>query len=79
MKDLLKFILDNITKPDQFSIEESEENGKVTLLVNAAPQYLGLIIGKGGNTVKAIQTILRVRGRIENKFVQISVAKSKSD
>lgn len=75
MKELLSFILEEITGGNNFSIEESEvEAGKIVLEVKADPAVMGLIIGKGGNTIKAITTVLRVKGRIEQKFVNINVS-----
>jgi uncharacterized protein len=73
MKELLNFILQKITGKDDFEITESEEEGKITLEVQILPEDMGLVIGKGGNTIKAIQTLLRVKGRIENKFVDLNV------
>jgi len=74
MTDLLKFILEEITGSKDFDISETEEEGRVIIEVKADPANMGLIIGKGGNTIKAIQTLLRVRGRVENKMVSLSVS-----
>ena len=77
MKDLLNFILSETTGQD-CQVEETEENSHVILNVKADPEILGLIIGKGGQTIKAIQTLLRVRGRIENKSVFVNVGEKTS-
>ena len=76
MKDLLTFILEGILGKREFEITETEEEGsdRVILSIQAQPEDLGLIIGKGGNTIKAIQTILRVRGRVEDKLVDVTVS-----
>ncbi len=74
MKDLLAYILEGITGQAETEIEEIEENSHLTLKVSADPAILGLIIGKGGQTIKAIQTLLRVRGRIDGKSVFVSVS-----
>jgi len=73
MKELLTLILEGILGKKDFDIEESEENSQVNLKVKADKDDIGLIIGKGGNTIKAISTILRVRARIENKMVNLTV------
>lgn len=73
MRDLLEFILEGIVDKEKFSIEESEEDGKVTLKVIADSDITGLIIGKEGKTVKAIQNLLRVRARLENKSIFLNI------
>ena len=73
MKELLEYILKNILEGKSFEVEESEED-RTILKVKASKDDIGLIIGKGGNTVKAIQTLLRVRGRIDNKLVNLTVS-----
>lgn len=72
MKDLLTYILKNITDKE-FEIEEKEEDGKVAFEVSADPEDIGLIIGKGGQTIKAIQLVLKVKAKLENKFVVVNV------
>jgi uncharacterized protein len=76
MKDLLTYILSGILGETDFVINETETEGQVELEIKAKKESMGLIIGKGGNTIKAIQTLLRVRGRIDNKLVHVSVSES---
>lgn len=74
MKDLLKFLLEELTGKTDFLIEESEEPGRIILNVKADSDIMGLIIGKGGKTIKAIQGILRIKGSLEKKSVYLSVS-----
>ena len=73
MKELLTYLIKEITGEDDFTIEEIQENNHLSLNVFANPSILGLIIGKNGSTIKAIQTIARVKGRLENKSVFVNV------
>lgn len=76
MKKLLNYILETITGKTNFEIEEklSEEDNQITYDVKADDDVLGLIIGRNGRTIKAIQDILRVKARLENKSVWINVS-----
>lgn len=78
MKELLNFILEEITEKDSFSIEETDEGNTVRLKIIAKPENLGLIIGKNGITIKSIQNILRVKGRLEGKLVFVDVEEKSS-
>lgn len=73
MRDLLKFILEGILGNTNFEIKEKEESGTDILEVSVSPDEAGLVIGKGGQTIKSIQNIVRVRARKENKSVFVKV------
>lgn len=74
MEDLLKYIITGITGHDTFKVESEEDSdGRVQLTVIANKEDMGLIIGKGGNTIKSIQNILRIRGTIDKKYVHLTV------
>lgn len=73
MKDLLTFLVKKITNSSDFSVDESEESGRIILKVTSDPSIIGLIIGKSGRTIKNIRKILSVRAVLEGKAVAISV------
>ncbi len=73
MRDLLNFILIGILGKENFEVKEKEDNGVVILEIQAKPDNVGLLIGKGGQTIKSIQNIVRVRARKENKSVFVKV------
>lgn len=73
MEDLLSFIVENILKTTDFEIEDIEDDGKIHLTLKIPEDKMGLLIGKDGNTVKAIQNLLRVKARLENKLVYLNV------
>jgi len=72
MKELLEFIVKNIIGED-FEIVEEDEDGRVDFLLKVPSDKAGLIIGKGGNTIKAIQDILRIKATLAKKYVNIKV------
>jgi uncharacterized protein len=74
MKDLLTFLIKNITGSTDFTVDETKEEGKVSFFVKANPEVVGLIIGKEGKTIKNIRRIVSVRATLEDKVINISVA-----
>ncbi|MEK7617280.1 MAG: KH domain-containing protein [Patescibacteria group bacterium] len=74
MKDLLEFIVTNlVTKPDAVGIDEQRGDGTVDLMLEVDPSDMGLIIGKGGQTIRAIRKLLTVRAIAENVRVNLTL------
>ncbi len=74
MRDLLDFLIKGITGNKDFEIEESQDADRSNFEIKIDPSFFGLIIGKGGRTIKAIRNLLKVRATIEKKGVNVSVA-----
>ncbi len=72
MKDLLNYIVTSlVTKPDAVSIDEQASDGNVDLILTVDPTDMGLIIGKGGQTIRSIRKLLTVRAIAENVRVNM--------
>lgn len=78
MKKFIKYLVEETTGIKDANIEETEEDDKLTLTINVSPELIGLVIGKGGKTIKAIQSLARVRGKLEKKIVFVNVSESAS-
>lgn len=75
MKDLLNFIVTSlVTKPDAVKIDEQRQNGAVDLNLTVDPADMGIIIGKSGQTIRAIRKLLTVRAIAENVRVNLQLA-----
>ena len=74
MKDLLNFIATSlVTKLEAVSIDEQTEGGNVNLTLTVDPTDMGLIIGKNGQTIRAIRKLLTVRAIAENVRVNLQL------
>lgn len=79
MKDLLNYIVTNlVTKPEAVNIDEQEEAGNVNLTLTVDPSDMGLIIGKSGQTIRAIRKLLTVRAIAENVRVNMQLVEPAS-
>lgn len=77
MKKLLTYILDGLIGKDNFKVEEeSSDEGHVNYEVKVNPEFIGLIIGKEGRTIKAIRSLLKVKAILEKKAVTIDVVEA---
>lgn len=62
-KKFLEVILAEITEfPDQVKIDTRSDDMGVLLTVSLAQEDMGKVIGRAGQTAKAIRTLLRVVG-----------------
>lgn len=63
MKQLLTYLVQIIVdKKGQFEIvERVDENGSIDLNLRVDPSQIGKVIGKNGQTVRALKNLLRVK------------------
>ena len=74
----LKETLINIAKaivdhPDDVNVLETEEDNKITLVLNVAESDMGMVIGKGGKIAKAIRTVIRAAANADGKEVSVVI------
>ncbi len=61
MKDLVEYIAKSIvTFPDEVKVTEEEEDGRLVLTLEVAPDDKGKIIGRQGRVAQSIRAVLRV-------------------
>lgn len=73
MKDLLEFLLEKITKSKKLEINESESEDRIEFKIKLPKEFMGIVIGKGGNTIRAIRNLVKVRATLEKKVVNLSI------
>lgn len=79
MKDLLNFIVSNlVSKPEAVSTTEQTEDGIINLNLTVDPADMGLVIGKNGQTIRAIRKLLTVRAIAENVRVNLQLTEPNS-
>ncbi|MDD3302924.1 MAG: KH domain-containing protein [Candidatus Gracilibacteria bacterium] len=72
--EFLQFLLENmVSNPEDIKIERKEDELGVLLTVSANKEDMGVIIGKGGNNINSIRSILRLVGMKLNKKINIKV------
>lgn len=75
MKELVEYIARAIVdNPDKVRItEESGEDGRVVLKLEVAQEDKGKVIGKQGQTAKAIRTLLRIAATQRNVRASLEI------
>ena len=67
---VVKAIVDN---PDQVQVDRKVDEMGVLIELQVAPEDMGKIIGKDGQTAKAIRTLLRVLGAQINARINLKI------
>lgn len=61
MKELIEYIARSIaSNPEQVTVTEVSEDGRVVLRLEVAPEDKGKIIGRQGRVAEAMRVLLRV-------------------
>lgn len=70
LEQLIKSLVDN---PNEVKIVRTVDEMGVLLTLTVHPADMGKIIGRSGNTAKAIRTLLRVVGMKNNARVNLKI------
>ncbi|KKS70063.1 hypothetical protein A3A14_02140 [Candidatus Daviesbacteria bacterium RIFCSPLOWO2_01_FULL_43_38] len=74
MKDLLDYIVKSLaSKPDAVQITEETEGDTVNLSLSVAPEDMGMVIGKSGQTIRSIRKLLIARAMAENSNLRVNL------
>ena len=73
-QNFLEFLVKSVVDhPDEVKIERKVDEMGVLLLLNVNSQDMGQIIGRDGNTAKAIRALLRIVGIKNNARVNLKI------
>lgn len=72
--DFIKYVLELLVEDkDQLTITPTLDDLGVLLTVKVSDRDMGKLIGKSGQTIKSIRTLLRVIGGMSNQRVNLKV------
>ena len=61
MKELVEYIVKSIAShPDEVKVTEEDEDGRIILRLQVAPDDKGKVIGRQGRVAQSIRVLLRV-------------------
>lgn len=74
MEKLLTFILESLVeRPEKIKVNQTQSNGAINLDFSVEKEDTGRVIGKGGNIIKAIRTVLRIKALKQGKKVNLNL------
>jgi predicted RNA-binding protein YlqC (UPF0109 family) len=61
MKDLVEYIAKSIvSEPDEVVVTEEDDDGRILIRLDVAPDDKGKVIGRDGRVAQSIRSLLRV-------------------
>lgn len=76
MRDFVEVVVRSVaTRPEEVEVEESEQAGVRVFRVRVAPEDVGRVIGRQGQVIQAMRTILRAVAARRGERVQVELAR----
>ncbi|MFH1188738.1 MAG: KH domain-containing protein [bacterium] len=73
-KEFLEFLIKSIVDhPEDVKIDRKVDEMGVLLTLLVSPKDMGQVVGRGGNTAKAIRSLLRIVGIKHNARVNLKI------
>lgn len=74
MKDLLEYIIKNlVSKSDKIQVDEHTSEDILNLSLTVDKDDMGIVIGKSGQTIRAIRRLLVARAMVENNHLRVNL------
>ena len=70
LEEIIKAIVNN---PDEVKVTRTVDERGVLLTLDVNPTDIGYVIGRRGNTIRAVRTLLKVVGAKNNALVNLKV------
>ncbi len=72
--DFVRYVLDQVCKEkDQINVEVVSDDRGVMIKVQVASDDMGRLIGKRGQNISAVRTLVRVMGAKEGEKISVKV------
>lgn len=74
MKQLLEFLIQSIVdKPKAVEIKKSQNEGFSEYLIKVDPEDMKIVIGKNGQTIRAIRTLAKTKAIKQRKRINVKL------
>jgi predicted RNA-binding protein YlqC (UPF0109 family) len=74
VRELVEYLVKSLADhPEEVFLTEEESDDGVVMELKISPEDLGKIIGKGGNTINAIRTVVQAAASSHKKRARLEV------
>jgi predicted RNA-binding protein YlqC (UPF0109 family) len=79
VKAFVEFVVRSVaTRPEAVEVDEAEEAGVRVFRIRVAPEDVGRVIGRQGQVIQAMRTILRAVAARRGERVQLELAQEQA-
>jgi hypothetical protein len=74
MRELVEYLVKSLADhPEAVVLDEHEEDDSIMMELRLAPEDLGKVIGRNGNTINAIRTVLQAAAFSHKKRARLNI------
>lgn len=74
MKEFIEYLVKElVTKPEEVVVTTENIENFVVYRVKVATQDMGVLIGKDGNTIRAIRNLVKAKAILDNVHVKVEI------
>ncbi len=70
LEDMTRAIVEH---PDEVRVSEAEGDDEIVLTLSVAESDMGMVIGKHGNIARAIRTVVKAAGKLDDKKISVEI------
>ena len=70
LEDMTKAIVEH---PEEVNVSEEADGEDIVLTLNVAEGDMGMVIGKHGNIARAIRTVVKAAGKLDDKKITVEI------
>ena len=70
LADMARAIVEH---PDDVNVTEEEKEDEIVLTLSVSEGDMGMVIGKHGNIARAIRTVVKAAGKLEDKKITVDI------
>jgi len=70
LEDMARAIVEH---PDDVKVAQSDADEDVVLTLSVAEDDMGMVIGKHGNIARAIRTVMKSAGKLDDKKITVEI------
>ncbi len=70
LADMARAIVEH---PDDVNVTEEEKEDEIVLTLSVSEGDMGMVIGKHGNIARAIRTVVKAAGKLDDKKITVDI------
>lgn len=70
LEDMARAIVEH---PEEVAVSQADGEDEIVLTLSVAEDDMGMVIGKHGNIARAIRTVVKAAGKLDDKKISVEI------